>query len=195
MVELTVRTARRGGITLIGGVLDDHATPSGVDAYRVRLTVSVDGSVWKPPRDDRTRWVDGELETILPAGSTRGVGLAGRGTPATPPLAIASVEPAETHDRPTTPVDILRVLGDPRPPQAAVPAPDVQTPSLTALSAAPSQSSSDDSGSLPAHLGTWLDELAPRAQDGRLTADERTQLTRLRDRATELLESTPGDRS
>ncbi len=207
MVELTWTTTHRGGVSLVAGVIDDQATVSGVKAYRVRVAVHAQGTVWKPKRDTKSHWVDGAIEAILPAGQIRGIGAASPETFAEPPLEITAVEPATEADRPTTPQDILRVLGTPTPPRAALPTPgtdkwDTDTPARTSRaaktqtqpSATPAtethtpSSAADAAQSIPPGFAAWFDTVETRIAQQAVSPTDRQRLSGIQARADTLLE-------
>lgn len=120
MLSVRATTATRGGITLIGGVVDARSVTSGVKHYRVTLAVHFDGDVWVSPKD-RSRWEPPQLTITVPQKGCVGVGLAGRGTAADQPLSIEAVTPATSTKTTPTPEELLRQLGDPGPPTEALP--------------------------------------------------------------------------
>ncbi len=191
MVELQYTTARRGAVALVAGVLDDRATVSGVDAYRVRVGVHIDGPVWIPAAHARADREEAVLETVLPAGSVRGIGAAGRGPVDDPPLEVLDIEPTSQTDRPTTPMDVLRVLGTPVPPRAAVPADPPTTPTSAALreastAAAPSETSTS-SETVPPAVAAWFDAVEARLDADTPAPSDRLRLAAVHTRAGGLL--------
>lgn len=123
MVELQTQWATHGDITLIAGQLDNQTAVAGIDAHTVTVEPQIDGEVW-PPADQHlpaASWDEGEIHITVPVGAIVGIGVAGHGAPADPPLEITSVKPSEDCEQSTTPTDILRELGDPRPGDEAIP--------------------------------------------------------------------------
>ncbi len=189
MVELQYTTARRGSVVLVAGVLDDRDTVSGVNAYRVQIGVHLDGPLWLPSSNAQTRRDDDVVETVLPAGGVRGVGVAGRGTPADPPLEILDIEPTSQRDNPTTPMDVLRVLGTPIPPRAAVPATPSSCRGLTdPVSSTPTTHRS--SAVIPPAVDTWFDAVEARLDADTLAASDRRRLSEIHTRTTRLINRT-----
>jgi len=189
MVEFQYTMARRGSIALVAGVLDDRDTVSGVNAYRVQIGVHIDGPIWFPSADAQTRRDDNVIDMVLPAGGVRGVGVAGRGTPADPPLEVLDVEPTSETDRPTTPLDVLRVLGTPIPPRAAVPA----APSSCRDSTGPAPSTPTthrSSSTVPSAVDAWFDAVEARLDADTLAASDHRRLSEVHTRATRLINRT-----
>jgi hypothetical protein len=144
MVEITCRTDRRKGVTLVEAV----ARNDGDVTRRVRLEHALDGSVWPPrrrgvPVDD---WNDDAVERTLSPGERTGVGFASPAPPESPPVRVAesrrvgeaverrgdrgeeaagsdAVDASEVSAAGDA-ADVLRELGDPSPPRDAVPPPD-----------------------------------------------------------------------
>lgn len=123
MVELQTQWATHGDITLIAGQLDNRTAVAGIDAHAVTVEPHINGEVW-PPADQHlpaASWDNGEIHITVPVGSVVGIGVAGHGDPAEPPLEVTGVQPSEQSKQATTPTDILRELGDPRPTDEAIP--------------------------------------------------------------------------
>lgn len=91
---------------------------------QVRVDSRLDGPVW-PPRTDgvpETGWDENGYEGVVDGRTV--LGYASPAAPAEPPAAIASATPVRDGDATestTTPADVLRTLGEARPPRAAVP--------------------------------------------------------------------------
>lgn len=186
MVELQYTTAQRGSVVLVAGVLDDRDTVSGVAAYRVQIGVHIDGSIWLPSSDAQIRRDDNVVDIVLPAGGVRGVGVAGRGTLDDPPLEVLDIDPTSETDRPTTPMDVLRVLGTPIPPRAAVPA----TPSSYRDSTDPAPTAHQSSAVIPPAVDTWFDAVEARLDADTLAAADHRRLSEVHTRATRLINRT-----
>jgi len=141
MVDVSWRTARPGGVTLVAICLDNRVEAPGVPAHRVRLVPTVDGPVW-PPRVEGVQaapWTvpdDGEddaleggaaAEVVVPTGRVGSLGFASDAPAPEPPVEVAEVGPADADEgADPTAADVLRVLGDPAPPRDVV-APDGPT--------------------------------------------------------------------
>lgn len=123
MVELETKWATHGDITFISGQLDNRTTVAGVEAHLVTVEPQLDGEIWPPVEQNMpaASWQHGQIQVTVPVGSIIGIGVAGRGKPNDTPLKIIDVDPTETQEQPTTPTDILRELGDPRPADSAIP--------------------------------------------------------------------------
>lgn len=110
-------------------------------ARRVRIANRLDGPVWPPRRDGvpESGWDDGGFEGIIPAEETVPLGYTCPAEPTTEPAELLWTErAAATADepnsgerfatgRPTEAADVVRALGDPRPPRDAVPLPSRET--------------------------------------------------------------------
>jgi len=90
MVNVTVRTSRRSGVTFVHVVVENPSS----ERRRVRLAVACDGAVWPPRRRGvpEAGWdADGVTVTVA-AGGVRGVGFA-------TPAATLDVDRVETTRR------------------------------------------------------------------------------------------------
>jgi hypothetical protein len=195
MVSLDCHTSRAGDATLVE-LLVTADTPT-----RVRIENCLDGPVW-PPRKQSVPaegWDEDGFE-----GKVRDRLVLGYATPAEPadtPARIVTTEPATDADSALTPRDLVRSLGDPRPPRDAVERnpddavvqPEAVTDWLDAvecrLDAADRLASADSVSEANAAItavGETADILALREQ---LRADRRT-LTRVRARCEALSERT-----
>lgn len=114
--------------------LDWQLTPT-EDATLVELTVTSDADarveiesslqpVWPPRRQNRPAagWDDSGFEGTVTAGEPLVLGYASPDDPVEPPATIVETEPVpEDSGGPPTPDDLVRALGDARPPRDAVP--------------------------------------------------------------------------
>lgn len=143
MVEITCRTDRREGVTLVEAVVRND----GDVTRRVRLEHALGGPVWPPrrrgvPVDD---WNDDAVERTLSPGERTGIGFASPAPPTSPPVRVAesrrvgeaverrgdrgegaagnAVDASEVSAAGDA-ADVLRELGDPSPPRDAVLPPD-----------------------------------------------------------------------
>lgn len=112
---------RYGRVTLVEVVVaNDDRWPR-----TVRITSELDGPVW-PPRTrgvPETEFEDGTISARVAPGERRSFGFASPAEPVEPPVSVTS-DPAATDGGETiAPADLIRVLGDPRPPRDAVPDP------------------------------------------------------------------------
>lgn len=110
---------RYGRVTLVEVVVEnDDRWPR-----RVRITSELDGPMWPP----RTRGVPepefdgGTISTRVGPGERRSFGFASPAEPVEPPVSVASDPAATDGGEAIAPADLIRVLGDPRPPRDAVP--------------------------------------------------------------------------
>lgn len=168
MVELTWQTATHGPVTFIAATLDNRTDVSGVAGHRVQVEVNATGAVW-PPVDGQlpaAEWNDGSIETTVAVGEKIGIGVACEGQLEDPPLRITEVTPASPEDGSLDPIDVLRELGDPTPPEEAIPLPE-------AVDATPQTEPAADQ--LPSASSEWVDEIGPRKDSyQRSPAAERT---------------------
>lgn len=104
---------------------------------RVTLEPTHEGPCWPPRRHGvpETGWSAEGWTGVVPADEPRALGYATPADPADPPVRIADSEPAPDESEPATPRDVLRALGDPRPPRDAV-EPGVETSAGTEETAA-----------------------------------------------------------
>lgn len=121
MVELDSRVRRYGEVTLVEVVVEnDDEVPR-----RVRIASELDGAVW-PPRTKglpTAEW-DGEtLAVSLDPDERRSFGFASPAPPADPPVRIDEERAVADGGATVTAADVVRTLGDPRPPRDAVPEP------------------------------------------------------------------------
>jgi len=74
MVELTQRTTRRAGVTLVRAVVENESS----ERQRVTLAVEPDGAVWPPRRRGvpAAGWSGNAVALTVDAGNARGVGFA-----------------------------------------------------------------------------------------------------------------------
>jgi len=111
------RVRRYGGVTLVEVTVGNDGTRS----RRVRIESELDGPVWPP----RTRGVpdaewDGDaIAARVDPGDRRSFGFATPALPADPAVSV-TVDEAATDGGTTTPADVVRALGDPRPPRDAL---------------------------------------------------------------------------
>jgi len=111
---------RYGRVTLVEVVVEND----GRWPRTVRITSELDGPVW-PPRTrgvPETEFDEGTISTRVGPGERRSFGFASPAEPVEPPVSVTS-ETAATDGGDPTPADVVRVLGDPRPPRDAVPDP------------------------------------------------------------------------
>ena len=121
--------------------LDWQLRPAG-DATLVELTVTSDADarveiesslqpVWPPRRENRPAagWDDSGFEGTVAAGEPLVLGYASPDDPVEPPAAIVETDPVpdDSGEAPTAD-DLVRALGDARPPRDAVPTPDDTEP-------------------------------------------------------------------
>ena len=121
--------------------LDWQLTPAG-DATLVELIVTSDADtrveiesslqpVWPPRRENRPAagWDGSGFEGTVAAGEPLVLGYASPDDPVEPPAAIVETEPVpDDSGEPPTADDLVRALGDARPPRDAVPMPDDPQP-------------------------------------------------------------------
>ncbi|MEY7850240.1 hypothetical protein AB7C87_13685 [Natrarchaeobius sp. A-rgal3] len=120
MVELETETDRRGGVTLVRGVLTNTRTTKQL----VRLSSRLDGPTW-PPRRDGTRvaeWTDGCWEGVVDPGRRRGFGFATPAEPIPEPVELRAARRADDGER-RTPAAVLASLEDHAPSRRTVGSP------------------------------------------------------------------------
>ncbi|PSQ49979.1 hypothetical protein BRD15_02475 [Halobacteriales archaeon SW_6_65_15] len=176
MVTLDWRVESRAGVSLVELTVENPTDC----ARRVRVGNRLDGAVWPPRREGvpEAGWDDGGFEGVLAPGERRALGYASPAQPVEPPVELVWTERAGESERTddagwsadevapdavpsddATPEDVVRSLGDPRPPADAVPRP---TPD-----AAPRPTARADSASpIPDPVESWLSAVAERADDG-----------------------------
>jgi hypothetical protein len=124
-MELDWTAESVGGVTLVSFRLENERT---VDR-RVRLRNRLDGPVLPPrrQREPEAGWDSEGLTAVVPAGSTGAYGYACPAPQDEPPVAIAQIGPpddpvagGERTDNGDRVADVIRRLGDARPPRAAV---------------------------------------------------------------------------
>ncbi|MFB6106621.1 MAG: hypothetical protein ABEJ70_06580 [Halobacteriaceae archaeon] len=136
------QTDHRDGVTLVTCVVHGDDRPR-----RVHVANRLDGPVHPPRRGGRPvpGWDASGYRGVVPADGTLALGYATPAPPADPPAELAWSGPAEATE--TGPADVLRDLGDPRPPRDAVATADrVRTP--------------------PDPVTAWLDDVRRRVDAG-----------------------------
>lgn len=155
------------------------ATNTTPDARRVRIANLLDGEVWPPRRDGvpESGWDDGGFEGVVSAEETVALGYACPAEPATEPAAEpaelrwserAAATPDESDadervsaDGSADAADVVRALGDPRPPSDAVPAPGAEN-------------ASPETASLPDSVAEWMAAVEERAERAEALANAST---------------------
>ncbi len=147
MPELSWTQRRENGITLVEAVVGS-TIPNGETRITLRSTLS--GPVW-PPRSEGVPlagWDSDRYETTVGGGRSVAIGFASPAEPCEPPVEIVEAEPVvrpdtDDHDA-VDAADVLRALGDPTPPRAAVPTsisdgalPEEWLPATTEIDAKP----------------------------------------------------------
>lgn len=115
MVSLESETWHESGVTLVAlTVANDFERPR-----RVEVRNELSGPVWPPRRRGvpEAGWTDDGFAGTVPPGR-HALGYASPAEPAAPPATVAAVEPADSTA--PTPADVVRELGDPRPPVVEV---------------------------------------------------------------------------
>jgi hypothetical protein len=151
MVSLTCHTRSVGDVTLVELSLTAQTTT------RVRVTNRLDGSVW-PPRTQGVPaegWDDDGFEGVVDDRLL--LGYASPAPAKSPPVELTETTPAEGGDTPPTPQDIVRSLGDARPPRDAVGRP-------AASATRPDDDDQNSPQSPPPAVTDWLDAVETRLQ-------------------------------
>jgi hypothetical protein len=121
-MRLSATTRRAGGVTFVEATLENDAP----DARRVRVESELDGPVWPPRREGvpAAGWdpEDGTVAVTLGPGECAGLGFASPADPVDPPVSVAGTERATPDGGiAASPAGVVRVLGDPSPPDCAIP--------------------------------------------------------------------------
>lgn len=121
-MQLSATTRRVGGVTFVEATLENDAP----DARRVRVESELDGPVWPPRREGvpAAGWDpdDGTVAVTLSPGECAGLGFASPADPVDPPVSVAGTERASPDGGiAASPAGVVRVLGDPSPPDCAIP--------------------------------------------------------------------------
>lgn len=121
-MDCTVSTETAGGVTLVSVVV---ANRTGT-ARRFRIETRLDGPLWAP-RVQGVRaagWDESGFEGTVAADDTRALGFASPAEPVGPPVDLVwseqTNEPTSDPGPTRTAADLVRTLGDPRPPADVV---------------------------------------------------------------------------
>jgi len=139
MATLDWQLTRAGEVTLVELLVTSDADT------RVEIESAL-RPVWPPRRENRPAagWDGAGFEGTVAAGEPLVLGYASPDDPVEPPATIVETAPADSDD-PPTPDELVRALGDARPPRDAVPTPDNSPPEAgRAAGSAPVDRSSDD---------------------------------------------------
>lgn len=137
-------------------------------AERVRVENCLDGPVWPPRRQGvpEEGWDENGFEGVVDAGDRLVLGYASPAVPADPPARISAAEPADEDRGSETPSarEVVRTLGDPRPPRDAVPAGgrDDDGPATTG-DRRPAQGTPGETGGRD-EVEAWLDRVRERLE-------------------------------
>ena len=172
MATLDWQLTRTEGITLV-----ELLVTSEVD-QRVRIESALE-PVW-PPRSrglPAPGWEDGTFEARIEAGERLVVGYASPATPVEPPAQLRTPDPDDADA--VSPRELIRALGDAKPPRDAVPGGRTSTRSdeadgttgrrVVSTGEEPEQAGPDRSRELPPMFESWLG-----AVESRLAAAERS---------------------
>jgi len=131
-MDCTASTETAGGVTFVSVIVANQtATPR-----RFRIENRLDGPLWAPRVQGvlAAGWDESGFEGVVAANATRALGYASPADPVDPPVELVSTDAADDSTDPLPgATDIVRSLGDPRPPA------DVVAPSY--LTAADSEAS------------------------------------------------------
>lgn len=146
MATLDWQTTAEDGVVLV------HLLVRSDVRQRVRIANCLEGPVWPPRRQGvpAAGWDADGFEGVVGPDERLVLGYACPAAETTPPAEIASADPAgETAADGATPRDVIRALGDPRPPRDAVPVPD------------------DDHSTeeLPESVAAWLADVSERVEE------------------------------
>lgn len=114
------------GVTLVAlRVRNETST-----ARRVRVRNALDGPAWPPRREGypAAGWDETGFEGVVDAGAVRALGYASPAPAADPPATVTDLGPAEGTATGEGAADVVRRLGDPRPPRAAIGVPADREP-------------------------------------------------------------------
>lgn len=157
MARLDCRTETVAGVTLVALHLESDAPE------RVTLERTHEAPIWPPRRQgvpERGWGEDGWTGTVRP-GHPRSLGYATPTDPPEPPVQVTETEPDPAATERADPRDVLRSLGDPRPPRDAVD-PSVET-ATAAADRDPDPGDADDSAApSDGNDGPDLDAIATR---------------------------------
>lgn len=171
-MDLEYATEEHADITLVTVDLENtHRRPRYVE-----IVAELDAPIL-PPREDgypAQGWDDTGYQGTVDPGAHLVLGFACPAPPTDPPVTIETVEPTTEPSQPRSPGDIVRELGDPRPPTAVV---DPEAPSTD-------DDSNDANGAVPPVIGAWFDAIATRIDDDAPVETDR--LGAVADRATDL---------
>ncbi len=119
MATLECHTTSSDGVTLVELVVTSDTRE------RVRVENCLDGPVWPPRRQGvpEDGWTDSGYEGDVGPDDRLVAGYATPADPSDPPARLVSVDSTD-DDSAVTPRDVVRALGDPRPPREGVAVPD-----------------------------------------------------------------------
>jgi hypothetical protein len=146
-----------GGLTLVELSLESDAPE------RVTLERTHETPIWPPRRQgvpERGWAADGWTGIVRP-GAPRSLGYATPGEPPAPPMRVSETDPEPATTAAAGPRDVLRALGDPRPPRDAV-QPSAGGPSSGPDAAAPAESTDEPAPPEVGPLEPDLDAVAAR---------------------------------
>jgi soluble cytochrome b562 len=123
MPTLECSAVRESGVTLVEARLESDAR------RRVSVEATHDSAVWPPRREGvpAAGWSEDGWSGVVPADGTVALGYATPGPVDGQPLRLAEAGPAD-EDTTATARDVIRSLGDARPPRDAVAEPTPETP-------------------------------------------------------------------
>jgi hypothetical protein len=161
MATLDWHVTDEGGVTLVSLLVTSERT------QRVRVENCLDGPVW-PPRSQgvpEAGW-DGEaFEATVAAGDRLVAGYASPAEPAEPPAQLVPAGEDEAAEMPG-PREVIRTLGDPRPPRDAVPSDGDEVGTIAGGSNEDRMAENGLALSAPAAGGRQPAESRPRNADG-----------------------------
>jgi len=186
-MELTYATDEHAGVTLVEFELHNPTrTPR-----EVTVRCELDGPVWPPRRGGYPEegWDQTGFVGPIGAGDRRALGFACPAPATDPPVSVVTTDPIEEATPERTPADLVRTLGDPRPPPVDTDPRDdtVAATEDSATDTEPTEGAvapAEADGSVPPAIAAWFDLIAAR-----LDADDPVDADRVcavADRATEL---------
>jgi len=116
MPSLECERRTHDGVTLVELTVESDV------AARVELRPTHGGPLWPPRRQGVAErgWSADGWTGVVPADEPLALGYATPADPVDPPVRIAESGPPPTESDPASPRDVIRALGDPRPPRDAV---------------------------------------------------------------------------
>jgi hypothetical protein len=188
MATLDWHVAEMGGVSLVSLLV------TGEQTRRVRIENCLDGPVWPPRRQGvpEAGWDGDGFEATVAAGERLVVGYASPAESTEPPARIVDAT-GDGSEGSTSARDVIRTLGDPRPPRDAVPADGTEGKATADAGSIPPDPAADDSPRLDPDtragdaVDAWLDGVRAR-----LEAAERLARVTSVEEATEAVASVGG---